>query len=894
MPEPPLKRLEELFHRAAALPPDQRPTYLSEACAGDADLRAAVEDLLRLDVTGTIPSPVSRRPGQESVSATTILPSGASGPTAPAGLPQVPGYELLRVLGHGGMGVVYLARHVALDRRVALKMLSDVRATPEQVVRFRGEAEALARLQHPNVVPIYDVGEFEGHPYFTMEYVAGPSLAALLDGRPQDVVASARLVETLARAAHAVHQCGIVHRDLKPANVLLQTTEHTEDTEKRQKDPSSSSVSSVCSVVSCCPKITDFGIARDRAAARRLTEAGAVMGTPGYMAPEQVDHAPGAVGPGADVYALGSILYEMLTGRPPFDGETPLETIAQLVNQEPLSPARLRPRLPADLVTVCLKCLEKSPHRRYASAWELAEDLRRFQAGEPIKARPVGPVGRAYRWCRRRPLVAGLSVLSAVLAVALVVTVVAYLAGQAEEERQEIVRLDIRIAVLEEADGDAFTAVLWLAEALRLDEAAGVSGSDHRARIAAALRQCPRLVRMRTHNEQVVCTSLTPSAGWVATAGADRVVKVWDVKTGEQRGMGLRPGEVALDGALSVDGRLLATIGGDGTVRVWDVLSAKSRELPLGGTEPVRRLAFPAGGRVLLTEHADAAVRLWDLTKDEPSPLPSPWNTPAAFTALSDEAHWLVVQDKGLAARVWDMANGKAVGASPPLTHAVTAAAVSADGRRVALLEAGGGLRVWDVAAAAWLGGPMRPRENTNRLAFCPDGERVITAGPDPGAQVWRAGTGEVIDLDTRKGATDAHIRFSPDGRFAVARQGTWARVWDLTTGHAVTPPLRHGTPVVAASFSAGGRQVVTVSRAGTVRVWDMPPPLARGGGPAPDGLPEGNAPGPGDPGWDGRPGYEIIAWAHLLACARINPRQQPEALDEAALREAWESLRRR
>src|SRR5579864_6370017 len=158
MPEPPLKRLEELFHRAAALPPDQRPTYLSEACAGDADLRAAVEDLLRLDVTGTIPSPVSRQPDEESVSATTILPPGTSRPTAPVGLPQVPGYELLRVLGHGGMGVVYLARHVALNRRVALKMLSDMRATPEQVARFRGEAEALARLQHPNVVPVYDVG----------------------------------------------------------------------------------------------------------------------------------------------------------------------------------------------------------------------------------------------------------------------------------------------------------------------------------------------------------------------------------------------------------------------------------------------------------------------------------------------------------------------------------------------------------------------------------------------------------------------------------------------------------------------------------------------------------------------------------------------------------------
>jgi hypothetical protein len=188
----------------------------------------------------------------------------------------------------------------------------------------------------------------------------------------------------------------------------------------------------------------------------------------------------------------------------------------------------------------------------------------------------------------------------------------------------------------------------------------------------------------------------------------------------------------------------------------------------------------------------------------------------------------------------------------------------------------------------------MRPRRDVSRLAFCPDSERVITAGSEPGAQVWRVRTGEALDLPSRKGATGASLHFSPDGRLLVARQGTWARVWDLETGQAVTPPLRHGTPVVAAAFHAGGRQVVTVSEAGTVRVWDLPRPAAGAGGPAPEGPPEGDAPGPWEPGWDHRPGSEIIAWAHLLACARINPKQQQEALDERALREAWESLRKR
>jgi WD40 repeat protein len=355
---------------------------------------------------------------------------------------------------------------------------------------------------------------------------------------------------------------------------------------------------------------------------------------------------------------------------------------------------------------------------------------------------------------------------------------------------------------------------------------------------------------------------------------------VWDAVTGDPHGRELRPDGAALHGALSADGRWLAAVEGGGAVRVWDVLAGTARALTTVGGEAVSRVAFPAGGRALLTEQA-GAVRLWDLTADGLTPLPAPWNGPAAFSALSEDARWLVVQDERLAAWVWDMANGRAAGPSPSLGQAVTAAAVSADGRRLALLAADGTLRVWDAAAAAWLGGPMRPHGKTNRLAFCPDGERVIAAGPEPGAQVWEARTGEAIDLDTRKGATGASICFSPDGQFLVARQDAWARVWDLKTGQAVTPPLRHGTPVLAASFSADGRQVVTVSQAGTVRVWDLPP-----AGDANDA--------PWDPEWGDRPWPDIMALARLLACARLDAQQHEEPLDEAALSEVWEALRRR
>jgi hypothetical protein len=481
-------------------------------------------------------------------------------------------------------------------------------------------------------------------------------------------------------------------------------------------------------------------------------------------------------------------------------------------------------------------------------------------------------------------VVAGLTALSTALAVALVATVAVYhvrlsraLAQKVEEQRQEIVQLNLNFAVMEQADGDAFTAVLCLAEALRLNEEGGGSGRDQRALIANALRDSPRLMRMRTHNEQVVCTSLTNSGGWVATTRADYSIRVWDVVSGTAHGRELNPDEATRHGALSADGRFLATVGAGGVVRVWDVLAGTPRLLPDAGEE-VGRVAFPAGANVLLTEPA-GRVRLWDLTTDPPAPLSAPWDG-AAFTALDEDARWLFTQDRKRAGQVWDMATGEAVGPPVRLEQTVTAAAVSADGRRLALLAEGGTLRVWDGIAADWLGHVMRPRGEVTRLAFSPDGERVISAGPQPGAQVWRVWAGTAIDVPSRKATAGAAIHFSPDGRLLVARQDTGARVWDTVTGKAVTPPLRHGTPVIDAAFLDAGRQVVTVSKAGTVRVWQLPSPAADDGA-----IPIS---------WDDRPSPEIITWAHLLACARINASQQHEALDESTLQQEWESLRGR
>jgi serine/threonine-protein kinase len=355
--------------------------------------------------------------------------NGSITPTIqPNDIEAIPGYELLGILGRGGMGIVFRARQLSLKRQVALKMiLSGRHARPTERARFQREAEAVARLQHPNIVQIYEVGEQNGLPYFSLEFVNAGSLAQFLQGNQQPSNLSAQFVLDLARAMHYAHKRGIVHRDLKPANILLQLDEsqilkngqmteprrprEAERGEREREAQPRVDTAIFRDLPSYVPKITDFGLAKHMGGEDGLARPGPIVGTPSYMAPEQAhQHSDAVIGPQADVYALGAILYEMVTGRPPFLGTTAEETAQQVLSFEPVPPTQLQPKIPRDLETICLVCLQKDPVLRYSSAEALAEDLRRFLGNEPILARRTALPERVVKWAVRRPLIAALSI----------------------------------------------------------------------------------------------------------------------------------------------------------------------------------------------------------------------------------------------------------------------------------------------------------------------------------------------------------------------------------------------------------------------------------------------------------------------------------------------------
>ncbi len=732
-------------------------------------------------------------------------------------LPVVRGYELLSLLGRGGMGIVYKARQLSLKRLVALKMtLGGLHTSAEELARFRAEAEAVACLQHPNIVQVYEVGDQAGCPYFALEFVDGGSLHKRLAGAPQPSQAAAQLLEVLARATHYAHERGIVHRDLKPSNVLL-TQEGI-------------------------AKITDFGLAKQLQEDIERTQSGTILGTPSYMAPEQARGKPKEIGPAADIYALGAILYEMLTGRPPFKAETPWDTLQLVIAQEPVPPSRLHPKVARDLETICLKCLEKEPRKRYSSSHDLAEDVRRFLAREPIVARPVSKPERLWRWCRRKPGVSSLAAAVILLAVAAAAGLIVYsinisevnkdlfqanteIARHAEEKRQRLARISVDNGVRLVDEGDLSGSLHWFAEALSLDQGDPQREDSHRIRLAAVLQQCPKLVHVWFWNKPASYAEFSPDGRRVVTANYDGTARVWDAVTGEAITPPLAHGKVVNHATFSPDGRYVATASADGTARVWDAQTGQPVGPVLKHNAAEGYITFSRDGRrVATTGGKDLTLRVLDMSTLKSIDLPH--DHAVVEVAFSPDGNRLVTAD-GMLVRLWDLSTDPPrILAKKPIQEARTLLFTS-DGRRL-VVDTKRQAEVWDANLNKLLTTPLTVPQNINAEALSAD-DRLLAVVTFPNVYIWDTFSGKQVcpPLQHRDGAWRAS--FSRDGRYVVTTSGETARVWDVATGLPVLSPLKHGGLMNNAAFSLDNRYLLTCGGR-TVQLWDtaVAPPLAQ------------------------------------------------------------------
>lgn len=811
-------------HGSAATSPDQTIGYESMRSSDVASEAKADTHATPEPGRGQTPRSVfgnrthgGRPTGLDSFGKSLLTATGAK--VAPESL--VGPYEVMDELGTGGMGVVYKARHIHLNRTVALKMIiGGLNVGEENLNRFRLEAEVVAKLNHPNIVQVYDVGDHNGVPYIALELVEGGNLSAKCEGKPQKHHYAAQTAETLARAVHVAHEAGVVHRDLKPQNVLM-----TLDGQ---------------------PKVTDFGLAKDiGGGGSGQTHAGSIIGTPSYMAPEQAAGRIHDIGPATDVYALGCILYEMLVGHPPFRGESPIATIRLVLDGEAVSPKALQPHTPRDLDTICMKALQKPPHRRYATAADFAEDLRRHLDGEPIKARPVSWAEWGWKWVKRNKIWAtAIAIFHVFLVIFVAFAIWSYIqiTNRAQEAEQahrsakknldESTRRMIRLNV---ANGtrlldtyDYLGAPLWFAEALRLEseklgEEPGFAERErmHRIRLRAVFDHCPRLSQVWLHEVALTDGRYDPTGRYAVTASEDGIARVWDTRDGLPVSAPMEHGAAVRAVAIAADARTVATGGADGFIRIWSVRDSQLLHV-LNNGAAITRMQFAPDGTVLWSGCAAGRMRGWDVAGGREKLL---FNFADRVTdlAISENGLRVAACSRDGTARVLDAATGLPV--TPPLKHAagVTGIAFSPDGRRAATGSLDRTLAIWDTTTGQPVYAPIKHPAAVHAVAICPDGKRVVSGCEDSTARVWDLETGQAVGRPVSHDGPVIFAATGPDGRWAAtASEDNTVRVWDMTTGELVTPPLRNNALASAVRFSPNGHEILVADQTRVVRVWNL------------------------------------------------------------------------
>jgi eukaryotic-like serine/threonine-protein kinase len=723
------------------------------------------------------------------------------------GLPQIPGYEIQSELGRGAMGVVYLARRVRLNRPCAIKMiLAGRHAGSEAAVRFLAEAETIARLKHDGIVQIYGVGDHDGCHYIELEYLEGGSLAQAMLGTPRPARQAAELVQAMADAVGEAHRQGIVHRDLKPANVLLTTAGR--------------------------PKVADFGLAKNLGAGDGLTRTDLVLGSPSYMAPEQAAGHSRDAGAAADIYALGAIFYELLTGRPPFKGATVLQTLELVKNTEPIPPSRFQPGLPRDAETICLTCLQKDPFLRYASAEALAEDLRRFRAREPIRARRVGTIGVTWRWCRRRPAVASL-VAALILSISVVAgVVVAYFhdisreraiavasADLARTERNharveavEVARLALERGVQSCEQGEIGRGILWMARSLDLAPDDPLLRRVIRTKIAHWRLALAPLRWMVGYDHTVNFAHFSPDGTRIATgvgiyySSLAHTARIVDASNGAHVSPELPHGGPVFNATFSLDGRTLHSVAADGRTRVWDASTGGLVRIePWEGGGPYRH------DRRGLAIVRDSRVSLYNAMTGAPFGQPIIHKNGVMDIQWSLDDRLVATASKDGTVGIWDATTGANLRTIVvPNGGYVYSAVFSPDGRRLLITSSYRCYHVYDIETGALSRSTPLHRGGVSAVAYHPDGRLGVTGGADGDAHIIDVATGRKVGQPLIHGSNIRSVEFSPDGReIATASEDRAARLWALPVGYSPMTRIYAGQNVKAAAFSPDGRTIV-------------------------------------------------------------------------------------
>lgn len=702
--------------------------------------------------------------------------SDSSGGLTPAatGNARFGDYELLEEIGRGGMGVVHKARQLSLGRVVAVKRLPFSATTnPDYVKRFRVEASAAASLQHPNIVAIHEVGVHQGQHYFAMDYIEGQSLARVVAAGPLPVHRAARYVKIVAEAIEYAHQRGILHRDLKPSNILL--------------DPFDQ------------PRVTDFGLAKKLEGDSSLTLSGQVLGSPNYMPPEQADAGRGNVGRPSDVYALGATLYHLVTGRAPFVAATVAETLRQLQTEEPVSPQLLNPAVPRDLATICLKCLEKEPEKRYATAQSLADELGRFLNAEPIQARPVGWVGKTGRWCRRKPALA--AALAGLLAV-----FVAGLAGVIWQWRRAETS-----ATNERREHDVAQGRLYAAQ-MKLAHAALKAGKPGGAmELLQAWRPAPDRPDLRGFDWRFLYRLCRSSQSEVLSTNAS--------------------GFNSVD--FSPDGRLIAFGSSDGMVELFDARIRQRVKRWPAHEGPVDDLAFDPTqpNRLATTSGDDGLLKLWDTARAQLLCSTNSSKGLWANVGFSPDGKYLAAGATNAGSlNLWEI-QPLPSGAVPRLLLKTNlgfggALAFSPDGRTLALCNQNASFAnvgLYDLLNAALRVLPLAHGDFLHCVAFSPDGERLATGAADERVFVWDLAGQKVVAEYASDVILVTSLVFALDGHSVfVSGWDQNLRSWRFSEPARTNLWRGHSAGVNALARSPDGHSLASAGRDGTARLWNL------------------------------------------------------------------------